>query len=369
MKVLVSGGGTGGHIYPALTIVEAIREIEPNAEFLYVGTETGLEADIAPREGIPFEKMDLAGFERKISFENVTRAFKACKGLLKAKRIVDEFKPSVAVGTGGYVCGPVLFVASLMGTPSMIQEQNAVAGITNKILSKVVTKVALGTEAALSSFPKDKCVYTGNPIRRSVMEGDKTKALKEFGFKEDLPILLITGGSRGARSINNAVLELIKKQAADKQVQILHVTGTLGYESVLESVKDAGVDLEKSPNIKVVSYLYNMPMALSMADLLIMQAGAIALAEVAAVEKPAVLVPYPYATGNHQEANARAFVEKGAARMILDRDLTGEILIKEVEEIIFDADKRKSMAAAMRGLGKPEAAAMIAKIAVEIANK
>ena len=158
MKVLVSGGGTGGHIYPALTIVEAIREIKPNAEFLYVGTETGLEADIAPREGIPFEKMDLAGFERKISFENVTRAFKACKGLLKAKRIVEKFKPDVAIGTGGYVCGPVLFVASLMGTPSMIQEQNAVAGITNKILSKVVTKVALGTEAALSSFPKDKCV-------------------------------------------------------------------------------------------------------------------------------------------------------------------------------------------------------------------
>lgn len=368
MKILISGGGTGGHIYPALTIVEAIRELEPAAEFLYVGTNEGLEADIVPRENIPFEKMDLLGFERKISLENINRAVKAFKGILKAREIVKTFRPDVAIGTGGYVCGPILFAASLMGVPSVIQEQNAVAGVTNRILSKVVTKIALGNEAAKSFFPKEKSVYTGNPIRKSVTAGDKHTALKTFGFTENLPILLVTGGSRGAKSINEAMTGIVKTEAEKNRMQILLVTGKYTYDDILNDIKEKVPNIESLPNIKIVPYLYNMPEALAMADVVVMRAGAIALAEIAAVGKPAILVPYPYATGNHQEANARAFVEKNAAKMILNRDLNADILLKNIEEIIFNEDLRAAMGENMKSLGKPQAAMDIAKIAVDIAK-
>lgn len=368
LKVLVSGGGTGGHIYPALTIIEAIKDLEPSAEFLYVGTEQGLEKDIVPHENIPFEKMDLLGFERKISFENIRRAYLAFNGLFKARRIIKDFRPNVAVGTGGYVCGPILFMASKMGFPSLVQEQNAVAGVTNKILSKVVTKIALGSEAAKKSFPAEKSVYTGNPIRKSVMCGDKQAALKNFGFTEELPILLVTGGSRGAKSINTAMIEIIKLEAEKKRMQILLVTGKYSHDEILESIKNLVPDIENITHIKVVPYLYNMPEALAMADVVVMRAGAIALAEIAAVGKPAILIPYPYATGNHQEANAKDFVEKQAAQMILDRDLTSPILYKNIKEIIFNDELKNNMAANMKTLGKPEAAIDIAKIALSIAK-
>ena len=368
MKILISGGGTGGHIYPALTIIEAIRDLEPAAEFLYVGTKQGLEKDIVPRENIPFETMDLLGFERKISLENLRRGYMAFKGLLKARNIVESFRPNVAIGTGGYVCGPILFTASLMGAPSLIQEQNAVAGVTNRILSKVVTKIALGNEAAKRFFPSDKSVYTGNPIRKSVTLGDKKAALKTFGFTENLPTLLVTGGSRGAKSINEAMVYIVKTEAEKKRMQILLVTGKYSYDEILNSIKEKVPNIESLPHIKIVPYLYNMPEALSMADIVVMRAGAIALAEIAAIGKPAILVPYPFATGNHQEANARAFVEKRAAKMILNKDLNAEILLKNIEEIIFDESLRAAMGENMKSLGKPQAATDIAKLALSIAK-
>lgn len=368
MKVLVSGGGTGGHIYPALTIIEAIKELEPSAEFLYVGTTKGLEKDIVPRENIPFVTMELLGFERKISIENIKRGFMAFKGLLKAKSIIKDFRPNVAIGTGGYVCGPVLFTASLMGVPSLIQEQNAVAGVTNKILSKVATKIALGSLAAKKSFPTEKSIYTGNPIRKSITQGEKQSALNKFGFTPKLPALLVTGGSRGAKSINAAMTDVIKSEAEKKRMQILLVTGKYSYNEIYETIKQSVPNIENLSHIRIVPYLYNMPEALAMADLVVMRAGAIALAEIAAVAKPAVLIPYPYATGNHQEANARDFVDKKAARMILNRDLSAEILQKNIEEIIFNEELKNNMSANMKLLGKPQAATDIAKIALEIAK-
>lgn len=368
IKILISGGGTGGHIYPALTIVEAIRDLEPAAEFLYVGTREGLEKDIVPRENIPFETMDLLGFERKISLENLRRGYMAFKGLLKAKSIVENFKPNVAIGTGGYVCGPILFTASLMGVPSLIQEQNAVAGVTNKILAKVCAKIAIGSLAAKSSFPEGKTIYTGNPIRKSVTMGEKKAALKTFGFNENTPILLVTGGSRGAKSINTAMIDVIKEEAEKKRMQILLVTGKYSYDEILASLKNVAPDIEELPHIKIVPYLYNMPEALAMADLVVMRAGAIALAEIAAIGKPAVLIPYPYATGNHQEANARDFVEKQAAKMILDKDLNSQNLHNVIEEIIFNDELKQNMAENMKTLGKPKAARDIAELALSISK-
>ena len=363
MKIIVSGGGTGGHIYPALTLIDAIKSKRPDAEFLYVGTQKGLEADIVPKAGINFTALNLeGGLERHFTLANISRAANAIWSIKHASDIVHEFKPDVVVGTGGYVCGPILLAASLMKVPTLIQEQNAVAGVTNKILSKFVTKIAVGTRDALKNFPADKTVYTGNPIRSAVLDAKKSDGLKEFGFTSDKPIVLISGGSRGARSINNAMIDVLKSAAQKNSAQFLHVTGKGEYNSVTEKL----TDVLDAPNIKVVPYLYNMPTAMAMADLAIFRAGATGLAELTARGVPAILIPYPFAAENHQEFNARSLVEAGAAKMILNKDLTAEILSATINELLTSPDTLKKMSEASLSLGKPQAAAEIADLILEL---
>lgn len=367
MKIIVSGGGTGGHIYPALTLIDAIKNKRPDAEFLYVGTEKGLEADIVPKAGINFTALKLeGGLERRFTLENISRAANAILSVKRASSIVKQFKPNVVVGTGGYVCGPILLAASLMKVPTLIQEQNAVAGVTNKILSRFVNKIAVGTKDALKNFPASKTTYTGNPIRRAVLDAKKIDGLKEFNFTDDKPIVLISGGSRGARSINDAMIDVLKSAAEKKSAQFLHVTGKGEFDSVTEKLRDAGLKLDELENIKVVPYLYNMPRAMAMADLAIFRAGATGLAELTARGVPAILIPYPYAAENHQEFNARALVDAGAARMILNKDLTAEILSAQLDELLSSPEKLKSMAAASLSLGKPNAADEIADLILEL---
>ena len=363
MKIIVSGGGTGGHIYPALTLINAIKNKRADAEFLYVGTEKGLEADIVPKAGINFTALKLeGGLERHFTLENISRAANAIWSIKRASDIIKDFKPSAVVGTGGYVCGPILLAASLMKVPTLIQEQNAVAGVTNKILSKFVDKIAVGTQDALKNFPADKTIYTGNPIRAEVLKGKKEDGLKEFDFTADKPIVLISGGSRGARSINNAMIDVLKSAVQKNSAQFLHVTGKGEFDSVTKRL----TDVLDAPNIKVVPYLYNMPQAMAMADLAIFRAGATGLAELTARGIPAILIPYPYAAENHQEFNARALVEAGAARMILNKDLTAELLQKNLDELLTSPEKLKSMAAASLSLGKPHAADEIADIILKL---
>ena len=362
MKIIVSGGGTGGHIYPALTLIDAIKNKKPDTEFLYVGTEKGLEADIVPKAGINFTALKLeGGLERHFTLENISRAANAIWSIKRASDIVKNFKPDVVVGTGGYVCGPILLAASLMKVPTLIQEQNAVAGVTNKILSKFVDKIAVGTRDALKNFPPNKTIYTGNPIRKEVLAAKKSDGLKEFGFTEDKPIVLISGGSRGARSINNAMIDVLKSAAQKNSAQFLHVTGKGEFDSVMKKLSD--VD---APNIRIMPYLYNMPTAMAMADLAIFRAGATGLAELTARGIPAILIPYPYAAENHQEFNARSLVEAGAARMILNKDLTAELLQKNLDELLASPEKLKSMAAASLSLGKPNAANEIADLILDL---
>lgn len=362
MKIIVSGGGTGGHIYPALTLIDAIKNKRPDAEFLYVGTEKGLEADIVPKAGINFTALKLeGGLERRFTLENISRAANAIWSIKRAADIVKSFKPNVVVGTGGYVCGPILLAASLMKVPTLIQEQNAVAGVTNKILSKFVKKIAVGTKDALKNFPADKTIYTGNPIRKEVLAAKKEDGLREFDFTDDNPIILISGGSRGARSINNAMIDVLKSAAQKNSAQFLHVTGKGEFNSVVEKLSDLD-----APNIRIVPYLYNMPTAMAMADLAIFRAGATGLAELTARGIPSILIPYPYAAENHQEFNARSLVEAGAARMILNKDLTAEILSATIDELLASPEKLKSMAQASLSLGKPNAAAEIADLILKL---
>ena len=369
MKIIVSGGGTGGHIYPALTLIRTIQEKAPETEFLYVGTRQGLESDIIPKENIPFFALDLAGgFERHFTLANIKRAANAILSVKKAMNIVKNFKPDVVVGTGGYVCGPILLAASLEKVPTLIQEQNVVAGITNKILSKFVTKIAVGCEGALNHFPKDKTVYTGNPIRAEVLQGTREEGLQYFDFDSDKPVILISGGSRGARSINRAMVDVLVNAATNPTVQYLHVTGKGEYDDIITRIKDAGVELETLRHIRVEPYLYNMPQAMAMADLAVFRAGATGLAELTARGIPSILIPYPYAAENHQEYNARALVEVGAARMILNKDLTSELLQENITELLESPDKLKAMSAASLSLGRPQAAEEIAKMILKLTD-
>ena len=362
MKIIVSGGGTGGHIYPALTLIDAIKNKRSDAQFLYVGTEKGLEADIVPKAGINFVALKMeGGLERHFTLENIFRAADAVWSIKRASDIVKNFKPSAVVGTGGYVCGPILLAASLLKVPTLIQEQNAVAGVTNKILSKFVDKIAVGTRDALKNFPPDKTTYTGNPIRKEVLAAKKSDGLREFNFTDDKPIVLISGGSRGARSINNAMIDVLKSAAEKNSAQFLHVTGKGEFDSVMEKLSDLD-----APNVKIVPYLYNMPTAMAMADLAIFRAGATGLAELTARGVPAILIPYPFAAENHQEFNARSLVEAGAARMILNKDLTAEILSATLDELLASPEKLKSMAAASLSLGKPNAADEIADLILKL---
>ena len=369
MNIIVSGGGTGGHIYPALTIIRAIQHREPAARILYVGTPHGLEADIVPREGIDFIAMDLAGFERKFSFENILRAGRALRAAIRARGIVHDFRPHVAIGTGGYVAGPILLAASLAGVPTLVQEQNVFAGMTNRILAKFATAIAVGMEDAQRVFPKEKTYVTGNPIRPEVLTATREEGARAFGFDPAKKTVLISGGSRGARSINRAMVEVIAHAAAQTEVQYLHVTGAEEYGDTLARIRNAGVRLEEHPNLRVLPYLYNMPQAMAMAVVAVFRAGATGLAELAARGVPAILIPYPYAAENHQEKNARAMEAAGAAEVILNRDISGAVLEQTLAGLLADDVRRMGMAAAMKRLGKPEAAEEIAALALNISKR
>jgi UDP-N-acetylglucosamine--N-acetylmuramyl-(pentapeptide) pyrophosphoryl-undecaprenol N-acetylglucosamine transferase len=366
MRVIVSGGGTGGHIYPAITIIRALEKIGP-CQVLFIGTKRGLEADIVPKEGLDFESIDISGFERKMSWQNIVNLFRSAESVLASRKLIRKFKPDIVIGTGGYVCGPVLLAASLMEIPTMIQEQNVIPGVTNRILSRFVRKLALGYQEALPHFGgSEKCFVSGNPIRPEVMSISREQGLAELELNPEACTVLIAGGSRGARSINQAMLPVHKYFAGRKDIQLLHVTGQNEYNGIVGFLKQSGIDGKNAGNIMIKPYLYNMPDALAAADIAVFRAGAIGLAELTAKGIPAILVPYPYAAENHQEFNARVMERQGAAFVIKDNELNGDLLIQYLEDIIQHPEKRQHMAAASLKMGHPEAADKIAQMAVAL---
>ncbi|HHV45476.1 MAG TPA: undecaprenyldiphospho-muramoylpentapeptide beta-N-acetylglucosaminyltransferase [Tissierellia bacterium] len=360
MKYLITGGGTGGHIYPALAIAWEIKRRYKDAEILYVGTERGLESELVPKEGFEFRTIRVQGLPRKFN----AKALKAIKemmlGIMDARRIISEFKPDVVIGTGGYVSGPVVYAASKRNIPSFIHEQNAFPGITNRILSRYAEKVMITFEESKKYFKyQDKVVLTGNPIRRSILEVDKRKAYFDLRINPNNPLVLSFGGSGGQKTLNDTMLYVIEKNL-DKNLQIIHVTGSRFYEDFMSKLKSMGIMPKE--NIKVVPYMYEMPKALSIADLVVTSAGAITLAEISALGIPSILIPKSYTAENHQEFNARAFEKNGASYLILEKDLTGEKLNKAINDIIYDRNKLKQMSNNSRKLGKIDAAERIVDI-------
>lgn len=351
MKIVVSGGGTGGHIYPALALIREIQKNYKDAEFLYIGTEKGLESKLVTREEILFKSIHITGFQRKLSFENIKTVIRFLKGVSESKKMLKEFKADIVIGTGGYVCGPVVYAAAKLGIPTIIHEQNSVPGLTNKFLSKYVDRIAVCFDEAKKFFPQNKVVLTGNPRASEVLGQDGIKGRLSVGLQTNRPVVLIFGGSRGARPINEAVLKSLI-ELGKKPYQVLYVTGDVHYEEVQKEVELIG-----SPeNVIIKPFLHNMPEVLAGTDLTVARAGATTLAELTSLGIPSILIPSPYVTNNHQEKNARALSDNGAAELLLEKELTGKKLIEHMDQILMDKQKLTEMKRAAKELGIPDAA-------------
>lgn len=370
MRIIISGGGTGGHIYPALAIVTELERIVGSPDVLFVGTQEGLESDIVPKAGYKMKTIEVGGLQRQLSWRNVQTLLKTVGGIWQSRSIIRDFRPDIVIGTGGYVCGPILLMAALLKIPTLIQEQNAIPGITNKILARFVDKIAVGYAEAIPRFPvTGKAVVTGNPIRSDVMAISREQGQAELGLDSDKLTLLVSGGSRGAQSINQATVTVAKALAGRPGIQMLHVTGKNDYNNIVGLYNQNGIEPEKTGNISIKPYLYNMPHALAAADLAVFRAGAIGLAELTARGVPSILVPYPYAAEDHQEHNARVLEMNGAALVIRDADLTGNVLLTAIESILADPKRRQAMTQASKSMGRPDAATRIAELALGLARR
>ncbi|MEA4961990.1 undecaprenyldiphospho-muramoylpentapeptide beta-N-acetylglucosaminyltransferase [Lutispora sp.] len=368
MKVILAGGGTGGHIYPAVAIAREILERYEKADILFIGTERGMESSIIPREGFSFRKIKVRGFMRKMAFENVIAVKENLLSLIECRRIIKSFKPDIVIGTGGYVCGTMLMTAALSGIPTLIHEQNAFPGITNRILSRFVDKIALTFQEASDYFhSKDKISVTGNPLRVEITKIGKNDGMAAFGFDEKKPLLLIIGGSRGAKKINESITLIAADCEKNREFQLLHMTGESQYESVISLYKKKGIPYNTS-YLKVMPYIHNAPYALAAADLIISRCGAGLISEITALGKPSILIPYPYATDNHQEYNARALEKYGAANVILEGGLNESMLFSQVKKLLSNPDKMKDMALNSKRLGKPNAASDIVEVIEALLN-
>ncbi|KAB7707972.1 undecaprenyldiphospho-muramoylpentapeptide beta-N-acetylglucosaminyltransferase [Bacillus aerolatus] len=363
MKIVVSGGGTGGHIYPALALIRTIKEKHPETSFLYIGTEKGLESKLVTREGIPFRAIEITGFKRAISMENVKTIMRFLKGAKECKKMLREFKPDAVIGTGGYVCGPVVYAAAKLGIPTIIHEQNSVPGLTNKFLSKYVDKVAICFEEARGFFPEGKVVLTGNPRASEVVNAQPSDALKNFGLSEEKKTVLIFGGSRGARPINEAVVQSLPKLAG-RPYQILYITGDVHFDHVQKEIAAAG----KPENVAVVPFVHNMPEVLVECDLVVSRAGATTLAELTALGVPSILVPSPYVTNNHQEKNARSLTDHGAAVMLSEKELTSASLLKHLDSVLLNENEWQRMKKAAEDLGIRDASERLFTVMLDLAN-
>ena len=355
IKIIVSGGGTGGHIYPAISIANALKQKIENCEILFVGAEGKMEMEKVPAAGYKIIGLPIRGLQRSLSKENLKFFPRLFKSLRKAKKVVKEFQPDVVIGVGGYASGPLLHVASKLGIPTLIQEQNSYAGITNKLLAKKAKKICVAYDGMERFFPKEKILLTGNPVRKDLINiAQKNKEAKEY-FKLDpqKKVILIVGGSLGARTINNSVLNALD-QIKDSEVQLIWQTGKFYFDKVKEELKSWDLD-----NVKVFDFVSRMDLAYAAADIVISRAGAGTISELCLVEKPSILVPSPNVAEDHQTQNAMALVKKNAALMVKDVEAQQK-LIKEALSLIKDADLLEELAKNSKALAKPNAADDIA---------
>ena len=366
MKILFAGGGTAGHINPALSIADYCREHEQDFEALFIGTERGLEKKLVPAGGYKIKYIDIRGFNRKNLLKNISVLYKLKKSELDCRKIIKEFQPDAVVCTGGYVSGPVAIAAHKMHVPAIIHEQNVYPGLTVKGAEKYVNYVAVSFEETTSHMKcADKCVVTGNPIRTEILRADREQAREELGLG-DKPFVLVFGGSLGAAKINETMTGVIKKFSKEGGISLLFGTGDRNYDKVINRLKEDGIEL--NDDIKIVPYINNMSTVMAAADVVISRAGAITVSEIAALGKPSILIPSPNVVRNHQEQNAREFERNSAAVVITEDVLTSELLHDKIAELALDKQRLAEMSKNVKKMAKTDALEQIYGLIKELTN-
>ena len=363
-RVIISGGGTGGHIFPALAIAKALEKKVSNIEILFVGASGKMEMSKIPAEGYKIKGLWISGLQRRITIKNLLFPFKVISSLLKARRIIKKFKPDIAIGTGGYASGPLLYVAAKKNIPTLVQEQNSYPGITNKVLSKVVDKVCVAYDNMEQFFPKNKIIFTGNPIRQDVLEFASKKQLGIFHFnlEENKKTVLVIGGSLGARTINEAIDENISF-FVENNLNLIWQTGISYQKKAEKSVKEKAVK-----GINAYTFIKEMDKAYGAADIIISRAGAIAISELCCIAKPTILIPSPNVSEDHQTKNAQAVVNKKAALLVKDNE-AGSKLVNCLRELYDDTVMQKELIRNIKNLAVMDAADKIANEALILSKK
>ncbi|KAA6334465.1 UDP-N-acetylglucosamine--N-acetylmuramyl-(pentapeptide) pyrophosphoryl-undecaprenol N-acetylglucosamine transferase [termite gut metagenome] len=358
LRIIISGGGTGGHIFPAISIANAIKEQHPDTEILFVGAEGRMEMQRVPDAGYKIIGLPVTGFDRKYLWKNIFVLFKLLRSQWKARRIIKEFRPHVAVGVGGYASGPVLKAAQLMKIPTLIQEQNSYAGVTNKLLAKKAKKICVAYPGMEIFFPSDKIILTGNPVRQGLLEHliSRDEALRTYGFDSNKKTALILGGSLGARSINQCLMNSLEQIRSAIDVQFIWQTGKIYYEQVAAVVKTVGI----IPNLYITDFIKDMTTAYAAADLVVSRAGAGSISEFCLLQKPAILIPSPNVAEDHQTKNAMALVNKQAALYVQDLEVN-KILLPTVIEVIHNEETLNRLRVNIATLALPDSATIIAE--------
>lgn len=360
-RIVISGGGTGGHVFPAIAIADAIKEKLPEAELLFVGAEGKLEMEKVPKAGYPIEGLWISGFSRQLTWRNLLFPVKLLSSLWKAFGILRRFRPQVVVGVGGYASGPILEVAGRMGIPTLIQEQNSYAGVTNRLLAKKVRKICVAYPDMQRYFPADKLVLTGNPVRRDLLaiKASKEVAARHFELREDLPVLFVFGGSLGAQSLNEAMAANAALLRKHPEVQVLWQVGKLYYDRFRHC------ETARLPNVRLRQFIDRMDLAYVLAEVVVCRSGALTIAELQLVGKPVVFIPSPNVAEDHQTKNARKLVDMDAAVMALDSKAREQIIRKPLELLRNDM-RRRQLATNIRRLAKPKAAEHIAEEVIKL---
>ncbi len=364
IKVIISGGGTGGHIFPAIAIANAIKIKYPNAEILFVGAEGKMEMEKVPAAGYKIIGLPIVGIQRKLTLQNLKVPFKLLFSLLIARKIIKEFKPNVVVGVGGYASGPLLKIATKMGVPALLQEQNSFPGITNKLLAKKVQKICVAYDGMGQFFPKEKIIFTGNPVRQDIVDlsGKREKGLTQFGLLSDKKVVLVIGGSLGARIINESI-ESGLGDFAENNIQLLWQTGKGYADKAAESVKKYNKN-----GIVTRPFISTMDLAYAVADVVISRAGALSVSELCLTAKPSILVPSPNVSEDHQTKNAMALVNQKAAILVNDIDAKTK-LVPALLDLVKNQTLQEELKTNIKRLAKPNAAEIIADEVIKLVKK
>ena len=346
MRVIIAAAGTAGHINPGLAIANKIKKEEPNSKIIFIGTTRGLENDLVPRAGYELKTINAYGLSKKISFENLKNIFKTLKGYGEAKKIIQEFKPDIVIGTGGYICGATISSAHKLKIPTLLHESNAFPGRAIKALARKTNTILVSFKDAIPRIKNSKnVIFTGTPIKIKKInykKEEKEKIIKHVGLSIKKPIVLIFGGSQGAKKINDTIIEIIKNKT-NKNYQIIWATGPKQYDIIKEELETSRININNIENIKVLPYIYNMEEIMNIVDVIVARSGAMTITEISNLGKPSILVPLPNVSHNHQLYNAKVLEKAGAAKIILNDEINEENLNKTLEEIVLNKENMEKM--------------------------